>query len=56
VTIEIGLGRAVLGYSWERLGSDYNLLDGELLPIGLVIMAIPPLIAARLRGIHAMSR
>ena len=46
---EIGLGR-MMGYSWERLGSDYNMLEGGLLPIGFVIMATSPLIAARLRG------
>jgi hypothetical protein len=52
VAFEISLGR-MMGYSWERLGSDYNMLAGALLPIGLVIMAASPLIAARLRG---MSR
>ena len=41
----------MLGYSWERLGSDYNMLEGGLLPIGFVIMATSPLIAARLRGV-----
>lgn len=50
VAFEIGLGRLVLGYSWERLGADYNLLEGGLLPIGFVILAISPLIAARLRA------
>ena len=49
VTFEIGLGR-IVGYSWERLGSDYNMLEGGLLPIGFVIMATSPLIAARLRA------
>jgi hypothetical protein len=55
VAFEIGLGR-MLGYSWERLASDYKLSEGGLLPIGLAIMAVSPLIAARLRGIHAMGR
>ena len=50
VVFEISLGR-MLGYSWERLGSDYNMREGGLLPIGLVIMATAPLIAARLRGV-----
>lgn len=49
VAFEVSLGR-MLGYSWERLGSDYNVLEGGLLPIGFVIMATSPLIAARLRG------
>jgi hypothetical protein len=50
VAFEISLGR-MMGYSWERLGSDYNMLEGGLLPIGFVIMATSPLIAARLRGV-----
>ena len=50
VAFEISLGRT-MGYSWERLGSDYNMLEGGLLPIGFVIMATSPLIAARLRGL-----
>ena len=51
VAFEIGLGRLVLGYSWERLGADYDVLEGGLLPIGFVILAVSPLIAARLRGV-----
>ena len=54
VAFEISLGR-MLGYSWERLGSDYDLLEGGLLPIGFVIMATSPLIAARLRGVSRGS-
>jgi hypothetical protein len=50
VAFEICLGR-MMGYSWERLVSDYNMLEGGLLPIGFVIMATSPLIAARLRGV-----
>lgn len=56
VAFEISLGRLVLGYSWERLASDYNLIEGGLLPIGLVVMAMSPLIAARLKGLHVMTR
>jgi hypothetical protein len=56
VAFEISLGRMVLGYSWERLASDYNMLEGGLLPIGFVVMVFAPLIAARLKGIHATSR
>ncbi len=50
VGFEIGLGR-LLGYSWERIWSDYNLLKGGLMPLGLVLLAFSPLIAARLRGV-----
>ena len=50
VSFEISLGR-MLGYSWERIASDYNMLEGGLLPIGFVIMATAPLIAVRLKGV-----
>ena len=49
-TFEIGLGRIVAGYSWSRLASDYDLRQGGLLPFGLVVMALSPWLAARLRG------
>jgi hypothetical protein len=38
IGFEIALGRLILGYSWERIFSDYNLLKGGLMPLGLVIL------------------
>jgi hypothetical protein len=55
VGFEILLGRLVLGYSWERVASDYNLLGGGLLPIGLLILMLSPLIAAKIRGTKRAS-
>jgi len=49
ITFEVSLGRALLGYSWARLASDYNLLEGGFLPVGLTVMAMSPSIATRLR-------
>jgi hypothetical protein len=46
---EIGFGRFVMGCSWERIGSDYNLLHGGLLPIGMLVLTVAPLIAAKIR-------
>jgi len=46
---EIGFGYFFMGYSWERIGSDYNLLRGGLLPIGMVVLTVAPLIAAKIR-------
>ena len=43
----------MVGASWERLGADYNVLKGGLLPFGMVILALAPLIAGRLRGVAA---
>jgi len=50
LSFEILFGRLVVGASWERLAADYNLLEGGLLPIGMLILTLSPLIAARLRG------
>ena len=36
--------------SWQRIASDYNLLQGGLMPIGLLFLALSPLIAAKIRG------
>jgi hypothetical protein len=49
VLFEVSIGRAVFGYSWERIASDYNVLEGGLLPIGLLILLLAPKIAARFR-------
>lgn len=49
VGFEILLGRGVLKYSWERMASDYNLFEGGLLPIGLLVLALSPLLAKKLR-------
>jgi hypothetical protein len=48
LAFEIGLGRLV-GSSWNRIASDYNLLQGGLMPIGLGVMAMSPWIALRFR-------
>jgi hypothetical protein len=46
---EILLGRVLMGYSWERMASDYNLLKGGLLPMCLLVLTMSPLLAARVR-------
>ena len=51
VAFEILFGRLVMGHSWLRIGSDYNLIEGGLLPIGLAVLMLSPLLATRLRGI-----
>src|SRR5215207_11551774 len=51
--LEFGLGLFVLGYSWERVASDYDLSRGGLMPFGLAVLTLAPLIAARLCGFDA---
>ena len=50
VGFEIMLGRFVMGLSWERIASDYNLLQGGLMPLGLLVLTLSPLIAAKVQG------
>ena len=49
VAFEIGLGRFILGYSWERIAADYNVLQGGLMPFGLVLVTLSPWIATKIR-------
>jgi hypothetical protein len=50
VVFEIVLGRFILGYSWQRIVADYNLLQGGLMPFGLVFLVISPVIATTVRS------
>jgi hypothetical protein len=50
VLFEIGLGRLVLDLSWDRITEDYDLTRGGFLVLGLLFMAVSPLLAARIRG------
>jgi hypothetical protein len=49
VGFELGFGHFVVGRSWEDLACDYNLARGGLLPIGLLVLTLSPMIVARLR-------
>ena len=51
LAFEFLFGYFVAGASWERLAADYNLLEGGLLPFGMLVLALSPLIAAKIRGI-----
>ncbi|PIP02400.1 MAG: hypothetical protein COW18_13770 [Zetaproteobacteria bacterium CG12_big_fil_rev_8_21_14_0_65_54_13] len=51
VLFEFSLG-AALGYSRQRMFSDYNMAEGGLMPLGLLFMLFAPALAARLRGLH----
>ena len=51
VAFEWLFGWLVMGQSFERMAADYNLLKGGLMPVGLIFLALSPLIAAKLRRI-----
>jgi hypothetical protein len=49
---ELSLGRAV-GLGWDRILADYDLLNGGLMPLGLLAMALTPW---AVRHLHAQRR
>ena len=49
VLFEFGLG-AALGYTRERMLSDYNVTQGGFMGFGLLFLLFAPVLAARLRG------
>jgi hypothetical protein len=49
LAFEILIGRA-LGLSWARISSDYDLLHGGLMPLGLLAMALTPWAVRRLEA------
>ena len=51
LAFEVIFGRFVMGVSWERLAVDYNIPEGGLLPFGMILLALSPLIAGKLQGI-----
>ena len=52
VTLTIGfellLGRLVLELSWQRIFSDYDIPNGGLMPFGLLLMLLAPMLIARI--------
>ena len=51
LAFEIAFGRYVVHAPWSRIASDYNLLQGGLLPIGLLVLTAAPLIAGKVRNV-----
>ncbi|MFP4144880.1 MAG: hypothetical protein ACLFV3_07015 [Phycisphaeraceae bacterium] len=50
LAFEVVFGRWVLGYPWSRIAADYDFRRGGLMPLGLLVMLLSPLIVAALRG------
>jgi hypothetical protein len=55
VGFEAALGRWGFGYSWQRIIADYNLFQGGLMSIGLVVLILAPLIALATRQLIALD-
>ena len=50
LAFEILFGCFAVGASWERLAADYNVLEGGVLPFGMLVLTLSPLIAGKVRG------
>lgn len=48
VAFEAFVGRAMMGLSWTRIWSHYDVPAGGLLPFGLAVMALAPLMGSSL--------
>jgi len=51
LAFEILFGRFVAGATWERLLSDYNVMGGGLMPLGMILLVLSPWIAGKVRGV-----
>lgn len=47
LAFEIAIGRLVMNVTWERIVSDYDLIHGGLMPLGLLVMLFAPLMTAK---------
>ena len=50
LAFELCLGRVVFKFPWERLLADFNIAKGGLLGFGMLILALAPYLAGRMRG------
>ncbi|HEX4998983.1 MAG TPA: hypothetical protein VFY29_12210 [Terriglobia bacterium] len=50
LTFELGAGRYLFDYSWDRILSDFNLGKGGFLGIGLLVMGLAPQAVSGFRG------
>jgi len=52
LAFEISFGRFVMKSGWDRIFSDFNILNGGLLPLGMIFLMLSPLIAAKMKRIN----
>lgn len=48
---EIAAGKLLAGFSWSRILADYDLPHGGFMPLGILVLAASPWLAARIRGV-----
>lgn len=47
---DIGFGLLVFRVSWRRIAADFNLLKGNLLALGMMVLLVTPFTVAKMRG------
>ena len=50
LAFEVALGRWGFGYGWGQIWADYDLTRGGLMPLGLGLMALSPVIGRIIRA------
>ena len=50
IAFEFLFGHYVMGHSWDSLWADYNVLQGKLWPLVLLVTLFGPLLARKIRG------
>jgi len=50
VAFDVAIGRLAFGYSWPRIGADFNPAAGGYLGVAMLVLLVAPWLAARLRG------
>ncbi len=50
IAFEFLFGHYVMGLAWESLRADYNIFQGRLWPLVLIVTLFGPLLARKLRG------
>ena len=50
MAFEFLFGHYVMGHSWDALWADYNVLQGRLWPLVLIVTLFGPLLAQKIRG------
>jgi hypothetical protein len=56
IAFEFCLGHIVFRRPWKDLASDYDMANGGLLALGMVVLLFAPLIANSLRGLIERRR
>jgi hypothetical protein len=51
LALDLGFGRWVFRLPWRRIAADFDLRQGRLLGLGMLVLGVAPLLAARWRGL-----